>query len=138
GAYLARVWTRRELTEARQIERVKDALVATVSHELRTPLTAIIGYLELLGTGDEPFGEEDAKYADIVRRNAARLQHMVEELLFVARVDAEGLMLDVAETDLTELAREAIGSALPPASAKEISLRFEGDPAARACVDSKR
>ena len=74
--------------------------MATVSHELRTPLTSIIGYLELLGTGDTPLGEEDANFADIVRRNAARLNHLVEELLFLARFDAGGLSLELATVDV--------------------------------------
>jgi len=136
--YLGRVWTLREVTEARQIDRIKDALVATVSHELRTPLTSIIGYLELLGTSGVTLGDEDARYVEIVRRNAARLQHMVEELLFVARVDAEGLSLDLDNVNLSELARDAIGSALPLATAKEVALELEALPSARACVDAKR
>src|SRR5438067_8837348 len=138
GEYLGRVWTLREVTEARQIDRIKDALVATVSHELRTPLTSIIGYLELLGTSGVTLGDEDARYVEIVRRNAARLQHMVEELLFVARVDAEGLSLDLDNVNLSELARDAIGSALPLATPKEVALELEALPSARACVDAKR
>jgi PAS domain S-box-containing protein len=94
NAYLGRVWTLREVTEARQVDRIKDAIVATVSHELRTPLTSIIGYLELLG-GNEPLGEEDARFVEIVKRNAARLQRMVEELLFLSRLDAGGLELEL-------------------------------------------
>jgi PAS domain S-box-containing protein len=90
NAYLGRVWTLRDMTETRQVDRIKDALVATVSHELRTPLTSIVGYLELLGA-DEPLSAEDARFVEIVRRNAARLQRMVEELLFLSRVDAGGL-----------------------------------------------
>src|SRR2546423_6097780 len=104
GDFLGRVWTLREVTRERQIDRMKDALVATVSHELRTPLTSIIGYLELLGTGDEPLGEDDAKYAEIAQRNASRLQQMVDDLLFLARVDAGALSLEIATIDLVEAA----------------------------------
>ena len=125
GEYLGRVWTLREVTEARQIERIKDALVATVSHELRTPLTSVIGYLELLGTGDTPLGEDDAKYAEIAQRNASRLQQMVDDLLFLARVDAGALSLEIATIDLVEAARNAIGSARPLAETTQITLELD-------------
>jgi PAS domain S-box-containing protein len=138
GEYLGRVWTLREVTEARQVDRIKDSLVATVSHELRTPLTSIIGYLELVGTGDSRLGEEDAHYVEIVQRNAQRLQHMVEELLFLGRVDAEGLSLDLEDVDVTEVARNAIGSARPVAGAQEITLEFEEHGPAPARADAKR
>jgi PAS domain S-box-containing protein len=124
-SYLGRVWTLREVTETRQADRIKDALVATVSHELRTPLTSIIGYLELLGTG-ERLSEEDARFVDIVRRNAARLQRMVEELLFLSRVEPGGLELELESVDVVELVRTALGSADPAAAAKRITLEYDG------------
>jgi two-component system phosphate regulon sensor histidine kinase PhoR len=136
--YLGRVWTLREVTQARQVDRIKDALVATVSHELRTPLTSIIGYLELLGTSSTPLGEEDARYADVVRRNAVRLQHMVEDLLFLAQVEGGGLSLDLDPADVTDLASSAVASAQPLAAAKDVALEFDGRRSARALVDAKR
>ena len=137
NAFLGRVWTLREVTEARQVDRIKDALVATVSHELRTPLTSIIGYLELLGTG-EPLSIEDARFVEIARRNAARLQRMVEELLFLSRVDAGGLELDLEDVDVAELARAALGSADPAAAAKRITLELDGPQALRMRADGNR
>jgi|RhiMetdeSRZDD1v2_1073273.scaffolds.fasta_scaffold04507_11 PAS domain S-box-containing protein len=138
GAYLGRVWTLREVTEARQVDRIKDALVATVSHELRTPLTSIVGYLELIGTGEEPLSAEDERFVEIVRRNAARLQRMVEELLFLSRVDAGGLELDLEDVDVIEIARAALGSADPAAAAKRIALEFDGPGALRMRADGNR
>jgi PAS domain S-box-containing protein len=137
NAYLGRVWTLREVTEARQVDRIKDAIVATVSHELRTPLTSIIGYLELLG-GNEPLGEEDARFVEIVRRNAARLQRMVEELLFLSRLDAGGLELDLEDVDVVELARAALGSADPAAAAKRIVLELDAPATLHARGDAHR
>jgi PAS domain S-box-containing protein len=138
GTFLGRVWTLREITAARQVDRIKDALVATVSHELRTPLTSIIGYLELLGSGSETLSEEDARFVDIARRNAGRLQRMVEELLFLSRVDVGGLPLDLEQVDVAQVARSAIGSAEPAAATKELTLEFDGPESALACVDAHR
>jgi PAS domain S-box-containing protein len=137
GTYLGRVWTLRELTEIRNVDRIKDALVATVSHELRTPLTSIIGYLELIGSG-EPLSEEDARFVEIVRRNAGRLQRMVEELLFLSRVDVGGLELDVDEVDVVELARASLGSSDPAAASKRIALEYDGPATLRTKADADR
>ncbi len=101
--YLGRVWTLRDVTEQRQLDRLRDALIATVSHELRTPLTSIIGYLELLGTGPDQLSAEDAGYIEVVSRNAMRLQHMVEDLLFLAQLDAGSFSLELCDADLVEL-----------------------------------
>ncbi len=138
GVYLGRVWTLRDVTETRQVNRIKDSLVATVSHELRTPLTSIVGYLELLGTGETPLGSEDARFVEIVRRNAARLQRMVEELLFLSRVDAGGLELEHEEIDVIEIARAALGSADPAAAAKRIALEFDGPEVLKMHADGNR
>ena len=138
GDYLGRVWTLREVTETRQIEKMKDALLATVSHELRTPLTSIIGYLDLLGTGDAPLNAEDAGYLEIAQRNAVRLQHMVEDLLFLARLDDDAFSLDNKEIDLVAAASDAIASVRPLAEAKQMTLELEAPHEAYVRADGKR
>jgi PAS domain S-box-containing protein len=136
--YLGRVWTLRDVTEQRHLDRLRDALVATVSHELRTPLTSIIGYLELLGTGPQRLGAEDAGYIEVVARNAIRLQHMVEDLLFLAQLDAGSLSLELTDADLVELAGEAIEAARPAAEAKNLVLTLEHDQQAIVRIDANR
>jgi PAS domain S-box-containing protein len=136
--FLGRVWTMRDVTEQRQLDRFRDALMATVSHELRTPLTSIIGYLELLGTGPDQLGAEDAGYVEVVSRNAVRLQHMVEDLLFLAQLDAHGSSLELGEADLVELAGEAIEAARPAAEAKSLTLTLEHDQPTVVRADSIR
>jgi PAS domain S-box-containing protein len=136
--YLGRVWTLRDVTEQRQLDRLRDALIATVSHELRTPLTSIIGYLELLGTGPDQLSAEDAGYIEVVSRNAMRLQHMVEDLLFLAQLDAGSFSLELGDADLVELAGEAIEAARPAAEAKNLIVTLEHDQPAVVSVDANR
>jgi signal transduction histidine kinase len=63
---------------------------------------------------------------------------MVEELLFVSRVDIGGLELEVEELDVVELARAALGSAEPAAAAKRITLEYDGPPSLHAKADANR
>ena len=82
--------------------------------------------------------EESTRYVEVVRRNAGRLQRMVEELLFLARVDAGGLSLEREDVDVVELARSALGSATPAADAKDITLEFDGHDSAPTSADANR
>jgi signal transduction histidine kinase len=92
----------------------------------------------LLGGPDAGLSEESARYIEVVRRNAGRLQRMVEELLFLARVDAGGLSLERTKVDVVELAGSAIGSATPTATAKDVTLEFHGPDSAPTSADPNR
>jgi signal transduction histidine kinase len=77
-----RLWTLRDLTEERRADRVRYDRVATLGHELRTPLTSMTGFIELLEDGGAgPLTPEQARYLEIVRRAAERLQGLVGDLL---------------------------------------------------------
>jgi PAS domain S-box-containing protein len=112
----------------RELDRLKDEFIALVSHELRTPLTSIRGYLEFLLEDAERLAPEHARFLGVVDRNAERLQHLVNDLLFVAQVDAGRLTIQQAEVDLAELAAEAVEAARVVASAKEIELDLDAEP----------
>jgi signal transduction histidine kinase len=66
----------------REIERIKDDLLATVSHEFRTPLTAIHGFLSLLETGGTAnFTAHQRQGLDAIWDNVNRLDAMIANLL---------------------------------------------------------
>jgi PAS domain S-box-containing protein len=112
----------------RELGAMKDDFVALVSHELRTPLTSIRGYLELVLEG-EPSGidKEQGEFLNIVDRNAARLERLVDDLLFMARLGSGKLELSLEDTDLSALARESVSAAAPRAAAQAIELDCTAD-----------
>ena len=122
GTMVGRIWTLREVTADRRLERLRDAFVAAVSHELRTPLTSISGFLEMLGDEEQELGETGRTYLGFIRRGTTRLQSIVEDLLLVAQIEADRLELDPVETDLSELATSAVEAALPAAAEQGIEL----------------
>ncbi len=79
----------RDMTRIHCLEQVRRDFVANVSHELRTPLTVMRGYLETIeGAGDEmpePWREPVA----IMGQQVVRMQRIVEDLLLLARLEAE-------------------------------------------------
>jgi len=117
--------------------RVKDEFVALISHDLRTPLTSIMGYLEL--TIDEGnLTEEQQRYLDIVDRNADRLLRLVNDLLFVARLEAGQLDLHPGELDLAAVVRQSVAEAEPRAAAGGIELTCEASDVAAVQADRGR
>ena len=129
GATVGRIWTLREVTRERDVERLKDDFVATVSHELRTPLTSMMGFLELVREGGAgPLTADQERFLDIVHRSSERLQRLVGDLLFVARLDARGVQLDVEAVDVNEVAAEAVEAVAALARAREIGVRHVPEP----------
>jgi PAS domain S-box-containing protein len=106
----------------RELGAMKDDFVALVSHELRTPLTSIRGYLELVLEGPDSLSKENGEFLGIVDRNAARLERLVDDLLFMARLGSGTLELSLQDTDLGALARESVDAATPRASAQAVEL----------------
>jgi signal transduction histidine kinase len=114
-----------ELVEA---DKLKDEFVALISHDLRTPLTSIIGYVELsLEDVEPPLDEERRGYLKIVSRSSERLLRLVDDLLFVARLQAGRLILERGQLDLSTIAAQAVEEARPRAEGKGLTLEFVGD-----------
>ncbi len=125
GTVVGRIWTLREVTADRRLERLRDAFVAAVSHELRTPLTSISGFLEMLGDKEPELSEAGRNYLSVIRRGTTRLQRIVEDLLLVAQIEANRLELDPAPADLADLATETVEAALPAAAEQGVELRLD-------------
>src|SRR3954447_5916069 len=118
--------TRLRLVEA---DRVKDEFVALISHDLRTPLTSIMGYSELALDDDlePPLDAERRGYLEVVSRSSHRLLRLVDDLLFVARLQAGRLDLTPTSLDLRDVARQSAYEAQRHAEAKGIDLIVLGD-----------
>jgi signal transduction histidine kinase len=125
GTVVGRIWTLREVTADRHLERLRDTFVAAVSHELRTPLTSISGFLEMLGDAEHELSPSGRNYLSVIRRGTTRLQRIVEDLLLVAQIEANRLELELVPTDLAELATATVEAALPAAAENGIELRLD-------------
>jgi len=92
----------RDVTDVRNLERIRQDLIANVSHELRTPLTVLRGYLEVLR-----FQPQDQNPEAIERMyvQAKQMQDLLEDLLELSRLeDMEHEGLDgAAEVDVPAL-----------------------------------
>ena len=93
-----------------EADKLKDEFVALISHDLRTPLTSIVGYIELAldDAVEPPLDEERRGYLDVVARSSERLLGLVDDLLFVARLQSGSLEIDPHEIDLGRITAQAV------------------------------
>ena len=107
--------------ELREQNRLKDELISVVSHDLRTPLTSIMGYLELALAPDTEAADA-RQFLEVVQRNTGRMHRLVEDLLFVSRVQSGKDSLDLGVVVLGQLADHTVAAALPAAEAAEVEI----------------
>lgn len=109
----------------RELDQMKDALVATVSHELRTPLSSILGYIELLRDEEGgPLTGQQRQWADAMDRNGLRLLALVEDLLITSAIDAGNLQSGSSPVDLRQVVSNARGALQPKIEESRLSIHF--------------
>lgn len=89
---------------AKEADRLKSAFLANMSHEIRTPLNAIVGFSSLLTAIEDK--EEQQRYINIIENNNQLLLQLIEDILDLAKVEANALDFIYKPTDLNELIRE--------------------------------
>lgn len=96
-----------DVTRMRELESIRREFVANVSHEFRTPLSVINGYLETLE--DEKISKEMLrKSIAVMRRHGDRLNHLIEDLLTISRMEEKGVRLEATPADLTPILKNVI------------------------------
>ena len=113
--------------EAESANRLKDEFLSTLSHELRTPLTAIIGWAELLISGDLS-ADKQSKALETIARNASSQAQLIDDLLEVSRIITGKLPLDFSPCELQPVIEAALESIRPTAQAKAVRLELVLEP----------
>jgi two-component system phosphate regulon sensor histidine kinase PhoR len=116
----------RDLTETERMEKTRRDFIANVSHELRTPLTSIQGYTETLL--DSPLEDNHVRdFLEIIRKNAARMSRLTEDLLTLARVESGEQRFDIQMVSVEELLQDAQESFQEMARSYGVELGVEND-----------
>jgi two-component system, OmpR family, sensor histidine kinase VicK len=96
------LWNERTLNEElKRADIMQKEFINVVTHELRTPIQPIIGISDVLHSRIKD--TEQRELLDVVIRNAKRLQRLTEDILDVARIETESLMLRKSQFNLKEL-----------------------------------
>ena len=121
------LWTQTELYQKlKESEKVKDDFVNIAAHELRTPIQPILGLADILRSKQTDGGEE-AKYLDMIIRNAKRLQRLAADILDITRIESKSLDLKKESFNLREMILSAIADSNNQVAKehKDINLKLE-------------
>ena len=90
-----------------EVAQMKTDFVSVVSHELRTPLTSIIGSLDTVARPElAPEAEAAKNLLNTARRQAGRLQRLIEDLLIVSRIDRNAVPIQLEAVPITTFFKE--------------------------------
>ncbi len=123
------------LEKLREIDGFKTKFFANVSHELRTPLALILGPVDQLLRETSQLSEREYFRLSTIKRNAQSLLHQVNDLLDLARIDAQQMPLAYVCANVGALLREVAASFAAAVQERSISLLIEGDEELYADID---
>jgi PAS domain S-box-containing protein len=113
----------RDVTERREVDRMKDEFLSIVSHELRTPLTAIRGSLDMLSDGGlSQLPDPAQRMVSIATRSSERLTRLINDILDVERIRSGKLRMDCAPHDARALVESTYREMGPLAIAAGLDL----------------
>ena len=90
-----------ESRKAQETELLKDAFLQNMSYEIRTPLSAVLGFAELLNADHAP--EDEEVFIEQIKQNSNHLLQLVNEILFISKLDAHMVEIKKGPTDFAML-----------------------------------
>jgi PAS domain S-box-containing protein len=100
--------TNANITQRRQVERMKEEFISTVNHELRTPLTVIVGTLALLKESLTALPPEQAMMLDMAAMNSARLKLLVNDILDLEKIVLGAMQFNIEPVPLQPFLQQSL------------------------------
>lgn len=98
-----------DVTERKQIDRMKDEFISVVSHELRTPLTSIHGSLGILASGLlKPDSDQGKRMLQIAVDSTDRLVRLINDILDIERIESGRVKMEKADCQVDNVITEAV------------------------------
>ena len=127
-----------DVTQTELLERVRQEFLSNVSHELRTPLTSILAFVETLEDGAINDGENNRHFLAVIRKNAQRMHHLIDDILELSSIESGGITLAPKSIKLPILIEEVFTNLSGKAAARRIKLKNEVNADERIFADAVR
>ncbi len=113
----------RDVTRERQQEEQRSTFISVISHELQTPIAIIKGYASTLARADATFEQNSLRTRlSAIEEEADRLNKLVVNLLYASRIQAGGILMEVAPLDLSQLIERVVRRLRAKSSNVEVTL----------------
>jgi two-component system, OmpR family, phosphate regulon sensor histidine kinase PhoR len=113
-----------DITEIKQLEKIRTDFVANVSHELKTPLTSIKGFTETLKNGAINDVITREKFLDIINVEADRLTRLINDILIISELENKRQNILFEKINVNDALEEIEDMMFNLAKLKNISLTF--------------
>jgi signal transduction histidine kinase len=128
GVPMGRVLIMDDITQERELVQTQRDFVAMIGHELRTPLTIIKGFAKmLLKRADKATVDETKEALGTIDVKAAQLERLIEDLLYVSRIESREAQLRIEQVDVAGLITMVGEDVIQGHSAREITLDVPSD-----------
>ncbi len=114
-------WIVQDITERKELDALRDDMIAMIYHDIRSPLGNVVSSLEMMGEL-MPADETLTSMLNIARNSTARIQRLVNSLLDINRLESGHQIIDQNSVDPQALIRESIRDALPAATGRQQSI----------------
>lgn len=110
-----------KIENEKRIEKVKSELITNISHDLKTPLTSIVGYLEILNSGNIDIETKD-KYIGIAYNKSLRLKELVNDLFEYTKLTSPDFKINKNRVNLVNLINQIVGESIFELEVKGIKV----------------
>ena len=128
GRIVLAVTVSRDITEERELSRLKDELLLIISHHLKTPLTSVKGFAQLLARrlASAAQHDEEIRGLQVIEHQVDNMHQLIERLLDVSRIQAQRFELHKERLDLAELSRDVVQKLQPISEDHVLQLSMDG------------
>jgi two-component system phosphate regulon sensor histidine kinase PhoR len=127
-----------DITRIERLEQIRQEFLSNVSHELRTPLTAILAFVETLESGAIDDKESGQRFLSIIRRNAVRMQDLIDDTLELSAIEAGNVPVRAEPLELYPIVNDVISSLVARAADRGINVTNEVAHEATVYADARR
>lgn len=90
-----------DITEYKNIQKLKKELTTNITHELKTPLTSIRGFADTLY--EEIDSPQQKQYLEIIISNIRRMENIINDLIFISKLETENVRLEIEKIDIRNI-----------------------------------
>ena len=127
-----------DITRTERLEHVRQEFLSNVSHELRTPLTSILAFVETLENGAIEDPESSQRFLSIIRKNASRMQGLIDDILELTAIEGGNVTLRAAPVELHDVVQDVCDSLNAKAAAQGVVLENKVDTEVMVYADARR
>lgn len=116
-----------DLTELRKLEQMRADFATDAGHELRTPLSVLLGFIETLEGPAKDDPDALNQFLPVMRDQAQRMQHLIEDLLSLARIELNEHTPPSEECNVGKIINKVAESLAIKAKAKDMNIRVTSE-----------